>query len=138
MRRNISALRHYDNGNLYHAFLIGACNFISNDAVDYDNNFDDYANHDNHASGNNDGDIDTVIHGHAVKFDAGNVCFSTGHAGGDANNNKPEHNGNVAVDPVIGLWRQDLQRREDSCICHHPVCRCGGNILRVSSSPTRN
>ena len=148
MRRNISALSDdYDNDNGYYASLIGAGHFTINDAVDYDNNFDHYADFDNyvndddHANGDCHTDSYTDIYGHSVEFGGRNFYFAAGHTGGhpggDANSNKPERIGNVAVDPVIGL-RQDLQRMEDSCICHHPVCRCGGNLLPVSSSPTRN
>jgi hypothetical protein len=140
MRRNISTVPDYV---AYHAFSIAAGNFTINDAVDNaHNNFYNCANGDNHADIYTiiygEADLYTIIYGDAVVFGGGNVSFSTGHAGGDASNHKPEHNGYVPVDLVIGLWRQDLQRREDSCIYHHPVCRGGGNILRVSSSPTRN
>jgi hypothetical protein len=83
VRRNIWTVPDYADCKAYDAFFINAGTFTSTYADD------NYANDDNHA-GDND-DTCTVLHGHAVEFSGGNVSFSTGHAGGDANNDKPEY-----------------------------------------------
>ena len=98
MRRNIWTVPGYAGCNAYDAFFTNAGTFTN-----ADDNANSYADDDNHA------DTCTVLCGRAVEFGAGNVSFSTGHSGRDANSDKPEYNTcYVPVDLVIGLWRQNL------------------------------